>query len=119
MRFSVREAYEWWRNIVKPILSMPYLYEVRGLENHSFFIYLEKYMEIGDTLELYYMPNQDWHKDYIKRVLENPEPITINVGSYTYSNQYGIYQLNAKNWVEELRHRTLLTERGVTTIVNY
>ncbi|MFZ0443607.1 MAG: hypothetical protein WAM95_02940, partial [Bacillus sp. (in: firmicutes)] len=65
------------------------------------------------------IPVQHWHEEYIQRVLENPEPITINIGSYTYQNQYGKYKLNPKKWVEELSHRTLLTERGVTTIVNY
>lgn len=119
MYFSVYEADQWWCDIVKSVLSMPYIYEVSGLSNHYFFVYLEKYMDIGDVLELYEIPVQQWYEEYIQRVLENPEPITINVGSYTYQNPYGIYQLNPKKWVEELSHRTLLTERGVTTIVKY
>jgi hypothetical protein len=118
MCFSVCETDKWWCDIVKPVLSMPYIYEVGGLGNHYFFVYLEKYMEVGDVIELYEIPVQHWHEEYIQRVLENPEPITINIGSYTYQNQYGKYQLNPKKWVEELSHRTLLTERGVTTIVN-
>ena len=52
MSFSVREADKWWCDIVKPILSMPYIYEVGGLENHYFFVYLEKYMNTGDIIEL-------------------------------------------------------------------
>jgi hypothetical protein len=119
MCFSVYEADQWWCDIVKPVLSMPYIYEASGIGNHYFFVYLEKYMDIGDVLELYEIPVQKWYEEYIQRVLENPEPITINVASYTYQNQYGIYQLNPKKWVEELSHRTLLTERGVTTIVKY
>ncbi|MER1999618.1 MAG: hypothetical protein ABS882_07570 [Lysinibacillus sp.] len=119
MYFSISEVWEGWYEIMKPLLSMPYLYEVRGLENDAFFMYLEKQMEIGDLIELYYMHHQDWHESYIKRAIESPEPITINVGRLTYVNQYGTYQLNAKNWIEELRHRTLVTDRGVTTIVKY
>ncbi|OCA86909.1 MULTISPECIES: hypothetical protein [unclassified Bacillus (in: firmicutes)] len=118
MCFSVYEADKWWCDIVKPVLSMPYIYEVGVLGNH-FFVYLEKYMDIGDVIELYEIPVQQWYEEYIQRVLEVPEPIMINVGSYTYQNQYGLFRLNPKKWVEELSHRTLLTERGVTTIVKY
>ena len=98
---------------------MPYNYEVGGLGNYYFFVYLEKYMEVGDVIELYEIPVQQWYEQYIERVLEHPEPITINVGRYTYQNQYGKYQLNSKKWVEELGHRTLATEYGVTTNLNY
>lgn len=52
MCFSVYEADKWWCDIVKPVLSMPYIYEVGVLGNH-FFVYLEKYMDIGDVIELY------------------------------------------------------------------
>lgn len=119
MCFSVRKTEKWWCDIVKPVFSMPYIYEVGGIGNHYFFVYLEKYMDIGDVIELYEIPDQNWYEKYIQRVLENPEPITINVGSYTYQHQYGTYQLNPKKWVEELSHRTFLTERGVTTIFKY
>ncbi|HWK22505.1 MAG TPA: hypothetical protein VNS08_05655 [Ureibacillus sp.] len=119
MCFSVYQTDKWWREIIQPILTMPYIYEVSGVGNHYFFVYLEKFMDTGDVIELYQMPVQHWYETYIQRVLENPEPILINIGSYTYQNQYGTYQLNPKNWVEELNHRTLITERGVTTIVNY
>ncbi|MGN1402108.1 MAG: hypothetical protein ACI4XL_11480 [Bacillus sp. (in: firmicutes)] len=119
MCFSVYETDKWWRDIVKPVLSMPYIYEVGGLGNHYFFVYLEKYMDIGDVIELYEIPVQQWYEEYIQRVRKVPEPITINIGSYTYQNQYGNFQLNPKKWVEELSHRTLLTERGVTTIIKY
>ena len=119
LSFSVHEADHWWYEVVKPVLSMPYIYEVGGIGNHYFFAYLEKYMELGDVIELYEIPVQHWYERYIKRVLENPDAITINVGSYTYENRYGKYQLNPKKWKEELSHRTLLTERGVTTILYY
>ncbi|MEH7126121.1 hypothetical protein V7127_23185 [Bacillus sp. JJ1773] len=119
MEFSVHETDDYWYQIVQPVLTMPYIYEVSGIGNYYFFVYLEKYMEIGDIIELYEIPIQDRHDFYIKRVLEHPEPITINVGGFTYQNQYGTFQFNHKNWLDELKHRTLLTERGITTIVNY
>lgn len=117
--FSVCEAEQWWCEIVKPVLSLPYIYEAGGIGNYYFYIYLEKYMEIGDVIELYEIPVQHWHESYIQRVLEKPEPIIINIGSRTYENQYGKFQLHHKKWLEELKHRTLLTEHGVTTIINF
>ena len=119
MCFSVYETDAWWREIVGPVLSMPYIYEVGGIGNYYFFHYLKEYMEVGEVIELYEIPVQHQYEKYIESVLQNPEPIVINVGSCTYQNQYGTYQLNPKSWVEELSHRTLLTERGVTTIQKY
>ena len=119
MDFSVLKMDKSWCNIINRVLSMPYVYEARGLGSRSFFIYLDKYMDIGDVIELYTMPVQHWHEEYIQRVLENPEHITINAGRHTYENQYGIFQLSPKNWAEELSHRTLVTERGVTTILKF
>ncbi|MFC7685021.1 hypothetical protein [Ureibacillus sp. GCM10028918] len=119
MCFSVYETVQEWREIVKPVLTMPYIYEVRGLGSYYFFLYLEKYMDVGDVIELYEIPVQNWYEKYIQTVLTKPEPITINVGNYTYQNQYGMYQLNPRSWLEELSHRTLLTEHGGTTIIKY
>ncbi|MFZ0443663.1 MAG: hypothetical protein WAM95_03225 [Bacillus sp. (in: firmicutes)] len=47
MCFSVYEADQWWCDIVKSVISMPYIYEVGGIGDYYFFVYLEKYMEIG------------------------------------------------------------------------
>ncbi len=52
LSFSVHEADQWWCEVVKPVLSMPYIYEVEGIGNHYFFVYLEKYMELGDVIDL-------------------------------------------------------------------
>ena len=52
-------------------------------------------------------------------MIANPEYIFINVGRLTYQDQYGTYQLNKKNWIDELNHRTLISNSGVTTIVKY
>lgn len=46
---------------------------------------------------------------------ENPEPIEVNVGSYTYRVIYDLYQLNLKKWIEDLSR----THRGITTFVKY
>ena len=117
--FSVMETDKEWQEIVQQIFSMPYIYETSGLGSPCFLIYLDKYMDIGDVMELYTMPVQHWHEEYIGRVLEKPEPISVNVGRYTYENKYGLFRLNPKKWQEELSHRTLVTDRGVTTIVKY
>ncbi len=119
MYFSVHDTDEYWYDILKPIITMPYIYEAHGLDQPYFFVYLEKYMELGDVFELYEIPVQHWYEESIQRVLEKPEPILINIGQYTYQNQFGTYQLNAKKWAEELSHRTIVTEFGVTTIVKY
>ncbi|MDQ0230379.1 hypothetical protein [Metabacillus malikii] len=117
--FNVYETDVFWYGIVQPIVTLPYLYEVSGIGNKYFWIYLEKYFAEGDIIELYEIPVQNWYESYVQRVLEKPESITINLGNYTYQNASGTYQLNPKKWVEELKHRTLLTEFGVTTIVKY
>ena len=54
-------------------------------------------MEIGDVIELYGIPVQHWHAKYIQRVIENPLSILINIGSYTYENQYGKFRLHRRN----------------------
>lgn len=69
-------------------------------------------MEVGDVLELLHIPNQHDFKIYQQRLMGNPEPIVINVGSLTYQDIYGTYQLNPKKWVEELSlsYKNYLTE---------
>lgn len=118
-RFSITDVYDTWYDVMQPLLTLPYLYEVRGLENDAFFMYLDSEMEVGDTLQLFYMHNQGWHENYVKRALEKQESIHINVGKLTYENEYGTFLFSKKNWINELRRRTLVTDRGVTTIVKY
>ena len=108
-----------WGEFVKELFTLPYIYEISDAGNQLFLLYLEKYMEVGDVLELIYIPNQHAFQYYQRRLIENPEPIVINVGSLTYQNKYGTYQLDHKKWIEELSHRNYLTEYGVTTIVKY
>ncbi|MFC0190013.1 hypothetical protein ACFFJY_17090 [Fictibacillus aquaticus] len=119
MYFSVKEVDNYWEYDIKDLFSMPYIYEAQGVGNKLFLMYIEKYLEIGDVLEVYQVPNQNAFKEYKQRVQEHPEPIEINVGSYTYRTIYGVYQLNPKKWLEELNHRNFLTHFGVTTFVKY
>jgi hypothetical protein len=59
------------------------------------------------------------YQDSIRKMMDHPQPISINIGSLTYENEYGTFKLKEKNWVEELNHRTLVTEYGITTILRY
>lgn len=113
------EQGEWEIEQLRKIITMPYIYYIGGLGSEYFWLYLEKYMEIGDVLEIISIYQQDETDIYVQKMLDNPEPIHINVGSLTYTNAYGTFQLNRKNWVDDLKHRTLVTDRGVTTIVKY
>ena len=108
-----------WEQSVVGLFTMPYIYEISGANNKLFLLYLEKYMEEGDVLELIYIPDQHAFEYYKRKLLEETEPIIINVGSFTYQNKNGKYQLNPKRWVEELSHKNYLTQYGVTTIVKY
>ncbi|MFA9560328.1 hypothetical protein ACERII_23705 [Evansella sp. AB-rgal1] len=119
LSFFVTDLDTYWIKIAQQIMRMPYLYEARGLGNKDFWTYIEKYMEVGDVLELYRIPVQQWYQEAIRNVLENPKHITINIGSRTYQNEYGLIKLKEKIWLEELSHRTLVTEYGVTTMINY
>jgi len=119
MAFYVQEIDEYWSNQIKDLFSLPYLYEVVGLGNQLFLTYLEKYMEMGDVLEIYSVPNQHALLRYKQKMLEYPRPIEVNVGNYTYKDVYGMYQLNPKTWVDELDRRNYSNQHGITTILNY
>ena len=56
--------------------------------------------------------------EHVQKILENPESIKVNVGSLTY-NDLGYFRLNKKHWIDDLEHRVIYTERGITTIVKY
>ncbi|WP_246943585.1 hypothetical protein [Bacillus pinisoli] len=116
--FSVEEN-DYWKKEVNGLFSMPYIYEAHGVGNKLFLLYLEKYMEVGDVVEIYYVPSQNHFHEYRRRMEEAPSPIEVNTGSYTYKDTYGTYQLNPKKWVEELSHRNYVTEFGITTFVKY
>ncbi|MEA3318653.1 MAG: hypothetical protein U9Q88_01410 [Bacillota bacterium] len=119
LSFFVTDLDPYWIKIAEQIMTLPYLYEARGLGNKDFWTYIDKYMEVGDVLELYRIPVQQWYQESIRNVLENPKHIKINIGSRTYQYEHGLFRFNEKIWLEELSHRILVTEYGVTTIENY
>lgn len=117
--FTVQPLHAGWQKEVEGIFSLPYLYEAEGLDSPWFMRYLEKYMEPGDVFEVYSVPNQHALEQYIRKMHENPDPVRVNTGSYTYEDSSGRYQWNSKNWREELSRRNFLTPRGVTTFEKY
>ena len=119
MFFTVHEAVDSWLQEIQGVFSLPYIYEAEGIGNRLFLKYIEEYMEIGDVLEVYHVPNQHAFLRYKEKMQSNPEPIEVNTGTYTYRDSSGFYQLNPKKWVEELSHRNYITEHGVTTFVKY
>ena len=99
--------------------TMPYLYTIEGADQWEFMIYLQRYMEEGDVLELLYIENQnDSMHDHLPSV-PLLEPIEINIRQRTYQTIHGTFQLSANDWMQELYHRSYLTALGVTTIVKY
>ncbi|ULT56622.1 hypothetical protein L1999_26895 [Neobacillus drentensis] len=117
--FSVQEVDEYWERLVDGLFSLPYIYEVNGVGNRLFLTYIEKYMEVGEVLEIYHVPNQHAFEDYKQRMEAHPEPIEVNVGRFTYQDIYGLYQLHPKKWLEELSHRNYLSHYGITTFIKY
>lgn len=108
----------YWIEIMQPFFTMPYLYEARGW-NKNFWTYIEHFMGVGDVIKLYHIPVQNWYQDLIRKMMHNPQYVSINIGSRTYENVYGTFEFKEKNWIEELAHRTLVTEYGITTILRY
>ncbi|MFP7202840.1 hypothetical protein SFC08_17880 [Lysinibacillus halotolerans] len=117
--FSVQEIDNEWKKSIEGLFSLPYIYEANGVGNQLFLTYLAKYMEIGDVIEIYYVPSQNDFEQYRRDMEEHPEPIEVNVERYTYKNVYGLFQLNPKKWIEELSHLNYITHQGVTTFVKY
>ena len=117
--FSLSQLDEWEEEGIKPAFAMPYIYHAGGVGNEHFWLYIEKYMEIGDTLEIMSVPNQRHMYEHVQKILKDPQTIRINVGSLTYENYMGCFQLRKKDWLDDLKHRTLYTNRGITTIVKY
>ena len=71
-------------------------------------------MDLGEVLEIYYVPSQNDFDEYKQRLLEHPEPIDSNIGKYTYQTINGLYRLNPKKWVEGISHRNYLSPYGIT-----
>lgn len=95
------------------------MYIVSGVGNDDFFLYLDKTMEVGYVLEIVTIHSINHIEKSVAKMMRDLQTITINVGSLTYKNAYGEIKLHPKNWIDDLRHRTIITEYGVTTIVKY
>ena len=105
--------------MLRPIITLPYVYQVSGIGNDEFFLYVKETMEVGDVLEIVTIHSINHIENIVAKMVRDPQPITINVGSLTYKNAYGEFMLDEKNWVGDLRHRTIASDYGVTTIVKY
>ena len=71
------EQDEWEIEQLRKIITMPYIYYVAGLGSEYFWLYVEKYMEVGDVLEIISIFQQDETDIYVQKMLDNPEPIHI------------------------------------------
>ncbi|MCM3110733.1 hypothetical protein [Lederbergia lenta] len=116
---TVQEIDKYWEKELEGLFSMPFIYEINGAGNRLFLLYIEKYMEIGDVLEIIKVPNQHSFEEYKRDMLERPEPIEINVDSYTYRDIHGSYQMNNKKWLADLSQRNYMTHCGITTFLKY
>ena len=120
--FGVRvldDAEQSYAQILRPIITLPYMYIVSGVGNDDFFLYLDKTMEVGDVLEIVTIHSINHIEKSVAKMMRESQTITIIVGSLTYKNEYGKFKLPHNNWIDDLRHRTIVSEYGVTTIVKY
>lgn len=104
---------------VKHLFTMPYVYSISGLYTDAFYHYLQHHMELGDSLEILEIPDPEKLDNLLKAIHQNPLAIQINLAELTYQNQYGTFSLHKKHWVDELKHRALMTLDGITLIRKY
>ncbi len=120
--FHVREldeAEQWYKQMLRPIITLPYLYSYISGISDDFLLNVVKSMDVGDVLEIVSIHRINHIEKSVAKMVRDPQPITINVGSLTYKNAYGEFRLQKKNWIEDLRRRKIVSEYGVTTIVKY
>ncbi|WP_199615293.1 hypothetical protein [Paenibacillus alkalitolerans] len=97
-------------------LTLPYVYEIYGYEKLSLISFLEEFMEFGDVVEIY----EYWEGQALPESINVPkEARTINLLQRTYKDEFGEYQFDKRNWMEELATRTVVSNRSVTTFVKY
>jgi hypothetical protein len=96
----VNDLDSYWIEIMQPFFTMPYLYEAKGLGNKNFWTHIEHFMEVGEVIELYHIPVQNCYQDSIRKMMDSPQHISINIGSRTYKNVYGSFKFKEKNRVE-------------------
>ena len=114
LRFEQLENYYYEK--VKHLFTMPYMYSVSGFYTDAFYNYLQNHMELGDSLEIFEIPDPEKLDNLLKTIHKTPFSIQINLTELTYQNQYGTFSLHKKNWVHELKHRSLITLDGITLI---
>lgn len=117
LRFEQLENYYYEK--VKHLFMMPYVYSIHGLCTDAFYNYLQNHMELGDSLEIFGIPDPGKLDDLLKAIHQNPFAIQINLAEFTYQNQYGTFSLHKKNWGDELKRRRLITLDGITLIRKY
>ena len=97
-------------------LSLPYVYEYGG-DDPEFIAFLDDFMELGDVVEFYLYEEGKRGRPLSVNLPE--EARTINLLKKTYKNEYGEYQLDEKEWKEELARKTIASKRNITTFVKY
>ncbi|WLR54454.1 hypothetical protein LC048_18765 [Mesobacillus subterraneus] len=97
-------------------LSLPYVYEY-GSEDSEFLTFLDDFMQFGDVVEFYIYEEGKWGRPLSYNLPE--EARTINLFKKTYKNEYGEYQLDEKDWKEELARKTIASKRSITTFLKY
>lgn len=96
-------------------LTFPYVYEIYGgYEKLSLISFLEEFMEFGDVVE-----NWDGKKVLPESINVPKEARTINLLQRTYKDELGEYQFDKRNWINELKTRTVVSNRSVTTFEKY
>ncbi len=106
-----------WRNSLKKVFSLPYIYEISTIQHNQFIHYIKTYLEDGDSVELAYFSNQHDLSHGVTRIIETSDPIIINLKSLVYQDRSGTYQMSTHNWIEELSHKLYVNEYSVTTIM--
>lgn len=97
-------------------LSLPYVYEY-GSEEAEFITFLDNFMEIGDMVEFYIYEEGKRGRPLSINLPE--EARTINLLKKTYKDENGEYQLDEKDWKEQLARKTIASKRSITTFVKY
>ena len=94
LRFEQLENY--FYEIVKHLFTMPYVYSVSGLYTDAFYNYLQIQIELGDSLEIFEIPDSEKLDNLLKAIYKTPFSIQIELIELTYQKQYGTFLLHKK-----------------------
>ena len=84
----IEQLENYFYEIVKHLFTMPYVYSVSGLYTGAFYNYLQNHMELGDSLEIFEIPDPEKLDNLSKAIHKIPFSIQINLNELTYQNQY-------------------------------